>query len=237
MKTLDESQIKQLKNFIKSHYVPYYDVQLELIDHMGNAIEALWKTDPNIPFAVAKEKVFNGFGVFGFQPILEEKQKVLQKRYNKLLLHTLFDFFKNSKLLVLLTAIFVLFILFREIALPLRKMVFVAILLIINLVTLYLAFNYRKKVKRQTKITGKSWLFEASSTSEVVMLMLTLFPFQLVNFVSTNSVIWVEDRYLLLLVTFLVLVILAVYIMFFVLPNKIHIYIKNKYSNFDFSIV
>jgi len=36
---LTESQIEQLFTFTQKHYVDWYDVQTELVDHLANGIE------------------------------------------------------------------------------------------------------------------------------------------------------------------------------------------------------
>ena len=63
---LSTEQIEQLFNFTKKHYVEHYDVQVELVDHLANAIEDQWKENPNILFEDALQTEFNKFGIFGF---------------------------------------------------------------------------------------------------------------------------------------------------------------------------
>ena len=50
MKKVSASQIEKLYRFTRQHYVEYYDVQSELVDHLANGIEEQWKEDPEIPF-------------------------------------------------------------------------------------------------------------------------------------------------------------------------------------------
>ena len=40
---LTNQQIEQLFTFTRQHYVEYYDLQSELVDHLANAIEEQWK--------------------------------------------------------------------------------------------------------------------------------------------------------------------------------------------------
>ena len=39
---LTETHIKELYTFTRQHYVYFYDVQTELVDHLANDIENIW---------------------------------------------------------------------------------------------------------------------------------------------------------------------------------------------------
>jgi len=45
MKKLNVYQIEKLYDFTKKHYVDYYDLQTELVDHLANAIETEWQSN------------------------------------------------------------------------------------------------------------------------------------------------------------------------------------------------
>ena len=64
---LTSQHIDQLYKFTRAHYVEWYDLQTELVDHLANDIENIWKKEPNLSFDQAKNKAFKKFGVFGFQ--------------------------------------------------------------------------------------------------------------------------------------------------------------------------
>ena len=49
---VNETEIEKLYAFTGQHYVAYYDVQTELVDHLANAIEAQWAINPAISFTV-----------------------------------------------------------------------------------------------------------------------------------------------------------------------------------------
>jgi len=63
---LTPNQIQQLYKFTYQHYVEYYDVQTELVDHLANDIEQIWIEQPNLSFEQARDNSFKKFGVFGF---------------------------------------------------------------------------------------------------------------------------------------------------------------------------
>ena len=65
MLKLTSEQIERLYLFTRQHYVEWYDLQTELVDHMANAIEAQWQEHPKLSFEEALQKEFKKFGVFG----------------------------------------------------------------------------------------------------------------------------------------------------------------------------
>ncbi len=86
---LTNQQIEQLFIFCKKHYVEYYDVQVELVDHLANAIEEKMAVEPALTFEEALQTVYNGFGIHGFAPLVKEKEKAA-KRFNQKLVRKLF---------------------------------------------------------------------------------------------------------------------------------------------------
>lgn len=95
MKTeLSEKQIEQLFEFTRKHYVEYYDVQVELVDHLASSIEHELEQNPNLSFDNALNIVFKSFGIFGFSDVVENKATAVWKYQNKLWLKTFINHFK-----------------------------------------------------------------------------------------------------------------------------------------------
>jgi SPX domain protein involved in polyphosphate accumulation len=90
---LSAEQIERLYQFTRQHYVEYYDLQTELVDHLANAIEEQWQQNPKLSFEEALQIEFKKFGVFGFMDVVEQRQSALNKKYNKLVLNELKTFF------------------------------------------------------------------------------------------------------------------------------------------------
>src|SRR5210317_840822 len=103
MKKITESQIQDLYKFTRQHYVEYYDIQTELVDHLANGIEAQWNNNPNLTFEFALKREFKKFGVFGFMEVLEQKTKAMSKTYFKLLLKFAKEWFKLPKIAITLS--------------------------------------------------------------------------------------------------------------------------------------
>tara|TARA_B100000949_G_scaffold96651_2_gene86211 strand:+ start:3582 stop:3746 length:165 start_codon:yes stop_codon:yes gene_type:complete len=50
MQKVNSNQIDRLYRFTREHFVEYYDVQTELVDHLASVIEKQWREDPAIGF-------------------------------------------------------------------------------------------------------------------------------------------------------------------------------------------
>ena len=80
---VSEEEVAHLYQFTRQHYVEFYDVQTELVDHLASSIEAQWQGNPEIPFEEALQKEFKKFGVFGFSDIVGKRQRAMEKKYWK----------------------------------------------------------------------------------------------------------------------------------------------------------
>ncbi|WP_177761641.1 hypothetical protein [Flavobacterium sp. I3-2] len=109
MKKLTQEQIDQLFVFTKKHLVEHYDVQVELVDHLANAIEAEWEINPNISFTEALQKEYKNFGVFGFSGLVEQKQAALQNHYWNIIKNEMQSFFTIPKIVISVALFYVLF--------------------------------------------------------------------------------------------------------------------------------
>lgn len=77
MTPLTDEQIDTLFKFVKSKYVDFYDVQVELVDHLASEVETRMTETPGVPFEAALQQVYSGFGIFGFSDLVEEKQNAV----------------------------------------------------------------------------------------------------------------------------------------------------------------
>jgi len=79
---LTTAQIEELHEYCYFRQVKYYEVQVELVDHMASAIEKMWETQPEITFVDAMFKVGEQMGGdWGFANIAYEKEKTIRRRY------------------------------------------------------------------------------------------------------------------------------------------------------------
>ena len=83
--TLSKEQIEHLFTFTQKKFVHWYDLQVELVDHLANKIEAEMAADKALSFERTLGNVYASFGIFGFAKIVSEKQEALRRANNKLL--------------------------------------------------------------------------------------------------------------------------------------------------------
>ena len=68
-----------LHQFCKRHFVHYYDVRLELVEHLASNIQAIWEQDDSVDFHKALDRIYKDFGPTGFRNLLRLK-KLLSKK-------------------------------------------------------------------------------------------------------------------------------------------------------------
>lgn len=179
-KRLTNQQIEQLFNFTKKHYVEHYDVQVELVDHLANAIEEQWKENLNILFEDALQTEFKKFGIFGFTSLVEQKQVALQNHYWRLIKKELIAFFSVPKI-IFSAGLFYLF--FQIFANPHQWMVAnnYFILVAIIVITLGTFIYQQKKLKPYRK-----WLVHSTATYlyTIPIMLLVYFRF---GFTTTST--------------------------------------------------
>lgn len=94
---LTKEQIEQLFEFTRKKYVRWYDLQIEIVDHLASRIEEEMEKNAALSFEQALEQVYKGFGIFGFSQIIREKEAQLEKAASKLWLKTLLEYFTVPK--------------------------------------------------------------------------------------------------------------------------------------------
>ncbi len=78
---LTNEQINTLFVFCEKHSIRYYDVQVELVDHLANAIEEKMEANKMLSFETALESVYADFGTMGFATIISSRSKNLYRQY------------------------------------------------------------------------------------------------------------------------------------------------------------
>ncbi|MDO4783055.1 MAG: hypothetical protein Q4A09_07565 [Capnocytophaga felis] len=155
MKTVTPKQIERLYEFTRQHYVEYYDVQTELVDHLANAIETHWKTHPNDDFETVLQKEFRKFGVFGFMDVLEEKMKQMSKRYNRMLWQKTKEFFTIPKIILTLCIGIVIYLLLSL----LGNINIIVPVFFLTILIVFIVFSIKNRCLFKQK-NEKKWLLE-----------------------------------------------------------------------------
>lgn len=225
---LTKNQIQDLYKFTKQHYVEWYDLQSELVDHLANDIEKIWQTAPNLTFEEAKRKAFKKFGVFGFMDVVEEKQKSLGKQYYKMMLNEFVRFFTIPKIVLTVSLFFSLLFFIRLIN---HNKYLVFILSIIVLITpfYYLIKNYirlNKKIKEKKKV----YLFEQNIANLGNIALLIQIPFQALSYIIDKPN-WSLNMELFFTSTIIIFG-LFIFITVKILPKKVRTIITKEYPEY-----
>ncbi|MBL4606044.1 MAG: hypothetical protein JKY02_10385 [Flavobacteriaceae bacterium] len=227
---LKETQIEELYKFTRQHFVEYYDVQSELVDHLANDIEDIWEEKPQISFEKARDISFQKFGVFGFMNVIESRQKALSKRYMKILWRFVKEWFTFPKILVT-TSIFLLS--YATFQLKHGYAIFLTLLLIFGIIDLVLATKLKKKSKLRFKNKNKKWMLEEMifNTGAFSGILILSNIFQIATLADDITSTWGQ----MLFSIFITLAIIHSYISLIIIPQKADELLENQYPEYKLS--
>lgn len=151
---LTPAQVEYLFSFCRKHFVPYYDLQIELVDHLAHAIEQLMDEQPQFGFEETLAIVYRKFGATGFRQIVREKESALEKEQKKWYFRILKDCFSIPKIMVSIGVVALLFFFYRRYqqeAAVLANTVFVISVMMIfsSLLTTIYVLKYNAKPKKK----------------------------------------------------------------------------------------
>jgi hypothetical protein len=156
---LTKPHIQQLYKFTQKHYVDWYDVQTELVDHLANGIETHLEENPNATFESALNSEFKKFGIMGFSDVIEEKTKALNKHYRILVWNFFKDFFKLPKIILTLFFVWAYFELFQLV--PNKNWIVIPTFAILFIVPIIFFINMTIQIRKTGHLTNKKWLFDS----------------------------------------------------------------------------
>lgn len=109
---LTKEQILYIEDYIKGFDIKYYEIYMEILDHMILSVETILEQNKEIIFedAVIQAKV-EGFGKKGFRGMMNEKVKLAQKQARKENNKKIKEYFTLPKL-VLTIGVFVVYYFF-----------------------------------------------------------------------------------------------------------------------------
>ncbi|MEO8255617.1 MAG: hypothetical protein ABI554_14655 [Flavobacterium sp.] len=225
---LTSEQISKLFIFTRQHFVEYFDVQSELVDHLANAIETEWQENPKISFEEALNKEFKKFGVFRFMDVVEQKQKQLRRKYHSIIWLHFKEFFGVPKIVVTALSVFAMYIFLAQVAYPKE------IVMSFYVVFLVIVFYQLIKNKNQQEKDSQKWLFKGIIFNYGSTIGIFILLFQILNF-SINRIEFFLGTNLFLLFMAIILVLLFVfgYIILFLIPSKADEYLGKTYPEFN----
>lgn len=156
MKSLSIEQVNELYLFTEEHYVEWYDLQSELVDHLANDIELIMTNDSSLSFHTAKTKAFSKFGIFGFAEIIEKKQNSINNSYIFEIFNEFKPFFKLPKILFITFIGWSLWLVLNYTYYLKETIIFIGLSIFIT--TIYQMFSLNKSIKKRIEVSHKKWL-------------------------------------------------------------------------------
>lgn len=151
---LTDEQVQELYAYCKRKSINYYDIQVEIVDHMANAIEQKLSLNPELSFKEALEEVHFSFGSFGLKEIVQSKTEAMRKHYNKTHRRLFWCYFTPPKLS--LTALIFFTVILLERIIPFQFLIYV--LMVTALTSFYFFFSLEKENIELVKVNKKSCL-------------------------------------------------------------------------------
>jgi hypothetical protein len=96
---LTEEQIDNVSNYIKLCGIKWYELQVELTDHLVSSMEEIWQEDPKLTFHQVRDYAEKRLAPNGFNEMESERMKLLQKEFNKSQFKMIGEFLKFPKIL------------------------------------------------------------------------------------------------------------------------------------------
>jgi predicted neutral ceramidase superfamily lipid hydrolase len=195
---LSDTEIDYLYSFCVKHYVRDYDVQVELVDHLTNAIENLWKQIPDLTFEQALEMVYKTFGYKGFASIVSEKTIAIQKQHNKAKSKIFWSFFTWPKAAFSFMIAAIIVLLPKYFSPHQLKALIAFVLIVAMFLQAYFTIQFHRnnrKQKKQLLLTAN-----IAYTSDGLTFMYIFFPyhnvfdnvtFGIINFYALSALLYV----------------------------------------------
>lgn len=228
---LTNQQIDHLFTFTRQHYVEWYDLQSELVDHLANAIETQWQENPKLTFDEALNAEFKKFGVFGFMDVVEKRQAVLGKKYNGLVWHHFKDFFGIPKIVLILAMTVALFTVIK--LSDFKEWIFIGLFGVLIAFSIYAMIRNKKQRKKTSKANQKKWLFEEIINRYGNLSVIAIVPFNItLQLLNNVPDLFSNDFWIVGMSFFLVLLCIAVFIIFKIIPRRTSEYLEATYPEY-----
>jgi ABC-type multidrug transport system fused ATPase/permease subunit len=227
---LTESHIEQLFKFTRKHYVYFYDVQSELVDHLANDIEEIWQEYPNLSFEQARDKSFKKFGIFGFMDVIEAKQKQMNKRYRNILWRFVKEWFTLPKFVVTATIFLSIFLVLQ---IKFSEYILLGIILALVVFDTVKQAISRKELKKKKQQKEKIFLLESmigeTRNGFTGITFINLFNLLNLTNVSFSSL---ETNWLLVISFSATLLIILFYVTAYLIPQKAEELLEETYPEY-----
>ncbi|WP_424492832.1 hypothetical protein [Salinimicrobium sp. GXAS 041] len=214
MKTPNPSEIDRLYQFTRQHYVEFYDLQTELVDHLANGIEQQWKENTEIPFEEALQKEFKKFGIFGFSDVVEKRQRAMEKKYWEIIWKEAKVILQEPKMTFLMLFLFGFSFFLQNSETGIYFLI--GLLLISSIVALVYIGLESHALKKRMKKGEKIYLLEAMIFNAGGSFSLLWLPIHILSGLDFTTNIYIQSA----VAFFIIIIVLTSYICFYKLPKK-----------------
>jgi cytochrome bd-type quinol oxidase subunit 2 len=230
--SLSKSEIEYLQEFVENHYIEWYDLQIELVDHLANEVESLMKKNKNLTFKEAVNKAFSKFGPMGFMQIAENKTVSIQKTYLRNILQEFKHLFLSHKIM---GVIFSVGLLYQFIMwFPNKTWIVFFVYLLILSIPLYNLLKIFIKIRKKKKKREKRYLVEnVIIQSSLFLYTTTIIPLTLNSILKITDQLsknkWQKEHYLIFSIVIVILFYLY-YFSFFTIPKRMISKVQERYK-------
>ncbi|WP_026809410.1 hypothetical protein [Arenibacter latericius] len=224
---VNPTQIQELYTFTRDHFVEHYDLQTELVDHLSNGIEAQWKENPQLNFKEALNREFKKFGVFGFQDVISERVKAMEKRYLAYIWRFFKDYFTFPKVALTVFLIAVCYTLLRLLPAEIGIGVVYGVYFMSLLFMFYKTFKFRK----QQRSKERRWIMEDLIFQHLGYLNVGFMPIYLFSW-NINSENLQSEWWLILISNGLPCICLFLHIVTNIIPQKAEELLEETYPEY-----
>lgn len=144
---LTNQQINYVENYIISKDIKWYELQVELTDHMINSMEEFWKADPELTFHQVKHYAEERFGRNGFKAIEEERTQILRKEFRRMQWKMIADYLKFPKIFASALALIVVYKSSLYFDKPVKFIAMLYILLLVAYIPSFYSYFRNRKIK------------------------------------------------------------------------------------------
>ena len=142
---LNDGQISEIESFVKSKYVEYYDIQVELVDHLASSIEHEMAQNSKLDFKNALSTCYKNFGIFGFSDFVVEREKAVYLQSRKKYWNTFFEFFKVPNIVYSILILILSFLILRNSTHFVMASIIVSVFILAGIFSFYYYFRQKRQ--------------------------------------------------------------------------------------------
>ncbi len=202
---LSRGQTEKLMEFTRKKGVRYFDLQVEIVDHLAKDIEAIIKDEPELDFEEALLKSYKKFGLFGFAHLVRDKEIALLEEARKR-----GKAFRNSLLKSPQFFLFIGILVFIYFANNIHWILGVCLLGMLWLIDVYLSISkwmWLKKLKHKLSFTDTNYWY-----SDTFWVILVYFSFKLFDKVFDWPIFKLPITYAIFFIALSILFIIKVHL-------------------------